>query len=212
MHFTGKERDSETGLDYFGKRYYSSGLGRWTSVDPILIKIDRLIDPQRLNLYAMVGNNPVTNKDPDGADLVAGSGDQKAIKSALKEIASRPGGREFLKKMDNLTQTIKLSTGTGMVDHGGNPAPGRTRPAEGADPRFSRTRDANDNITDVKAPNLDVTIETRRRRRQESRRGRGPRRRRGRVRRRKCREKRGCLRAFHRQGCEPKRRKFPAPA
>src|ERR1700686_1399406 len=103
---TGKKRDSESGLDYFGKRYLSSALGRWTSPDPLMMKVDRLIDPQRLNLYAYVDNNPITNRDPDGADLVAGSGDQKAIKSALKEIASHPGGREFLRKMDNLTAQI----------------------------------------------------------------------------------------------------------
>jgi RHS repeat-associated protein len=34
MKFTGKERDTETGLDYFGARYYSSTQGRFTSVDP----------------------------------------------------------------------------------------------------------------------------------------------------------------------------------
>ncbi|RMG39389.1 MAG: RHS repeat-associated core domain-containing protein [Methanobacteriota archaeon] len=33
--FTGKERDSETGLDYFGARYYSPALGRWLAVDPV---------------------------------------------------------------------------------------------------------------------------------------------------------------------------------
>jgi RHS repeat-associated protein len=32
--FTGKERDAETGLDYFGFRYYMPAVGRWTSVDP----------------------------------------------------------------------------------------------------------------------------------------------------------------------------------
>jgi RHS repeat-associated protein len=31
--FTGKKRDAETGLDYFGARYYSNGLGRWISAD-----------------------------------------------------------------------------------------------------------------------------------------------------------------------------------
>ncbi len=33
--FSGKERDAETGLDYFGFRYYMSALGRWTTVDPL---------------------------------------------------------------------------------------------------------------------------------------------------------------------------------
>ena len=33
--FGGKERDQETGLDYFGARYYASGTGRFTTVDPV---------------------------------------------------------------------------------------------------------------------------------------------------------------------------------
>jgi RHS repeat-associated protein len=35
--FTGKERDSETGLEYFGARYYSVAQGRFTSTDPIIM-------------------------------------------------------------------------------------------------------------------------------------------------------------------------------
>jgi RHS repeat-associated protein len=34
-HFTGKERDAESGLDYFGARYYSSSMGRFSSPDPL---------------------------------------------------------------------------------------------------------------------------------------------------------------------------------
>jgi RHS repeat-associated protein len=33
--FTGKERDNETGYDYFGARYYDSKIGRWMSVDSL---------------------------------------------------------------------------------------------------------------------------------------------------------------------------------
>jgi RHS repeat-associated protein len=157
--YTGQELDAETGLYHMGARYYSPGVGRFTSPDPLLIKVDRLLDPQRLNLYAYARNNPTTNRDPSGQDLVAGTGDQKAIKSALKEIASRPGGRAFLTKMDNLTQTIRLSTGTGMTGRNGQPEPGRTAPAQGADTHFVRTRDNSGKITDVSAPNLDVTID-----------------------------------------------------
>ncbi|MGA2299530.1 MAG: RHS repeat-associated core domain-containing protein [Candidatus Acidiferrum sp.] len=70
--FTGKERDSESGLDDFGDRYYSSPMGRFTSVDPIWVKIDRLVDPQRLNLYAYGRNNPLLFVDPDGRDVTIG--------------------------------------------------------------------------------------------------------------------------------------------
>src|SRR5689334_2398001 len=47
--FTGKERDAETGLDYFGARYYAANLGRFTTVDPAYTLTENLVDPQRWN-------------------------------------------------------------------------------------------------------------------------------------------------------------------
>jgi RHS repeat-associated protein len=58
--FTEKERDTETGLNYFGARYYDSDLGRWTSVDPLADKYPGL------SPYCYVANNPLVNYDPDG--------------------------------------------------------------------------------------------------------------------------------------------------
>ena len=52
MGFTGKERDAETGLDYFGARYLSAAQGRFTSVDPLFFQKAMLVDPQRWNVYA----------------------------------------------------------------------------------------------------------------------------------------------------------------
>jgi RHS repeat-associated protein len=70
--FTGKERDTETGLDYFGARYYSNGLGRWVSADwsatPVPVPYANFGDPQSLNLYGYVKNIPTTNADLDGHD------------------------------------------------------------------------------------------------------------------------------------------------
>jgi RHS repeat-associated protein len=67
--FTGKERDSETQLDYFGARYYSNGLGRWISADwsatPVPVPYADLTNPQTLNLYRYP-SNPETYADPDG--------------------------------------------------------------------------------------------------------------------------------------------------
>ncbi len=67
--FTGKERDVETALDYFGTRYYSSAQGRLTSPDLPLIDQDPS-DPQSWNLYSYVRNNPLKYVDPTGQDCV----------------------------------------------------------------------------------------------------------------------------------------------
>jgi RHS repeat-associated protein len=69
-HFTGKERDAESGNDYYFARYYSSSMGRFMSpdwsakVEPV--PYAKLDNPQSLNLYAYVMNNPMTRFDPDG--------------------------------------------------------------------------------------------------------------------------------------------------
>jgi RHS repeat-associated protein len=69
-HFTGKERDTESGNDYFGARYYSSSMGRWLSPDwsakIMPVPYAKLDNPQSLNLYAYVGNNPTLGIDSDG--------------------------------------------------------------------------------------------------------------------------------------------------
>lgn len=70
LHFTGKQRDTESNLDYFGARYNSSNLGRFMSPDwsavPTTVPYAKLNNPQTLNLYTYVGNNPISGLDPDG--------------------------------------------------------------------------------------------------------------------------------------------------
>ena len=66
--FTGKERDSETGLDYFGARYYQGILGRFISVDPVVNTRASLAEPQRWNRYAYALNSPLRVTDPDGRE------------------------------------------------------------------------------------------------------------------------------------------------
>ena len=67
--FTGKERDTESGLDYFGARYFASNMGRWMSPDwadkPEDVPYSDLENPQSLNLYGYVGNNPLSRADKD---------------------------------------------------------------------------------------------------------------------------------------------------
>src|SRR5208337_3549219 len=68
--FEGKERDTETGNDDFGARYYSNRFGRWLSADwsnvPVAVPYANLTNPQTLNLYAMVADDPESFADLDG--------------------------------------------------------------------------------------------------------------------------------------------------
>ena len=69
-HFTGKERDAESGNDYFQARYYASTMGRFMSPDPGWFSAADPTDPQSWNLYSYARNNPLINIDPDGYDCV----------------------------------------------------------------------------------------------------------------------------------------------
>jgi RHS repeat-associated protein len=68
--FNGKERDAESGLDDFVARYDSSNLGRFMTPDwaekPTAVPYAHFGNPQSLNLYSYVQNNPTTFGDPDG--------------------------------------------------------------------------------------------------------------------------------------------------
>ena len=61
--FSAKERDSETGLSYFGARYYISDLSVWLSVDPMSDKYPSL------SPYVYCANNPVKLVDPNGEEI-----------------------------------------------------------------------------------------------------------------------------------------------
>ncbi|MFZ0731012.1 MAG: RHS repeat-associated core domain-containing protein, partial [Candidatus Sulfotelmatobacter sp.] len=75
---TGKERDTESGNDYFGARYYASSMGRFMSPDWSAkaqpVPYAKMDNPQTLNLYAYVLNNPMTGRDPDGHVCIFGIG------------------------------------------------------------------------------------------------------------------------------------------
>ena len=65
QQFTQKERDIETGLDYFNARYYLATQGRFVSADSFA---GSRFNPQALNRYAYTGNNPLNFTDPTGHD------------------------------------------------------------------------------------------------------------------------------------------------
>jgi RHS repeat-associated protein len=75
---TGKERDAETGLDYFGARYMSAAQGRFTSPDPYMPSAD-VKDPQSWNRYVYARNNPLRFIDPNGLDWSDLSEEQRRV-------------------------------------------------------------------------------------------------------------------------------------
>lgn len=103
VRFTGKERDAETGLDYFGARYMASGYGRWTGPDPVIVNDERLSDPQRLDLYAYARNNPLKFVDPTGEDIIENIDDKykKAYEAWKKNLLATAEGRRLWAKWDN---------------------------------------------------------------------------------------------------------------
>ena len=110
--FGGKERDAESGLDNFGARYFGGGnsLGRFLSPDPVIITPDRLKDPQQLNLYAYVRNNPLKLVDPTG-EILECTGDNKAdCFSTLQQLAGDYANRL---SMDANTGVVSFNT-TGL--------------------------------------------------------------------------------------------------
>ena len=112
LHFTGQERDNESGLDYFGARYLTSSMGRFLSPDPGNVGSNPH-DPQSWNAYAYVGNNPLARIDSGGLDYNVcvddGNGGQKCTyvpndKKFLDSLHSPGAGISF--SGDNYRGTI----------------------------------------------------------------------------------------------------------
>ena len=97
--FTGKERDSESGLDHFDFRQYGSSLGRWMSPDPAGIFVADVTNPQTWNLYSYVMNNPLNFVDPFGLDCAylnnAGNGVESIDRSSNSGECGQNGGTWF---------------------------------------------------------------------------------------------------------------------
>jgi RHS repeat-associated protein len=72
--FTGYPRDADTGLDYASARYYGSRLGRFLTPDPLGMGAADATNPQSLNQYVYVGDNPTNVTDPEGTDWGDGGG------------------------------------------------------------------------------------------------------------------------------------------
>jgi RHS repeat-associated protein len=121
--FEGKERDSETGNDEFGARYYSWRWGRWLSADwssvPEAVPYANLTNPQTLNLYAMVADDPESFADLDGHMDCSGDNAQGAGCLYLASWDTLHGVTENTNGQNNqanaATQNQRSGKSTGMA-------------------------------------------------------------------------------------------------
>jgi RHS repeat-associated protein len=105
FQFAGKERDEGTDLYYFGQRYYIPGQGRWTTPDPT----GTADGP---NLFAYVGNNPLTLIDPAGT---CGDPPEPAAKSPPPQMTFKS-----MLKMMNLSGTLLNAGAEGVGSYLGH--------------------------------------------------------------------------------------------
>jgi RHS repeat-associated protein len=122
IHFTGKERDSESGLDNFGARYNASTMGRFMSPDPGNIGVNRL-NPQSWNAYSYSLNNPLSLTDPTGLYVCEDSEkcDSKNDQAFAKSLADAQTAANNLTGDDKAAAQRAIdSYGAQGVDNGVN--------------------------------------------------------------------------------------------
>jgi RHS repeat-associated protein len=141
--FTGKERDLETGLDYFGARYLSSAQGRFTGPDEPVVFADP-DDPQTWNLYTYARNNPHRFVDPDGNDWFTANGEVPLWIDCERNPSGcnaqqAAGWSRWMPTESGHTLLIDYLNGTFRlgVDASGNPTSSYTGPIGMVDTTFS---------------------------------------------------------------------------
>ena len=125
--FTGKELDDETGLYYYGARYYDSVIGRFISTDPLLFRIDQmpqeernvvLSNPQNLNLYTYALNNPVKYVDENG-EWAETAIDIIALALSTRDFYMSPGiGTGLWMGADAISTILPIPAVAGYIRHG----------------------------------------------------------------------------------------------
>jgi RHS repeat-associated protein len=139
--FTSKERDSESQLDYFGARYYSNLMGRFSSRDPKMISKQRVLDPQQWNMYSYARNNPQVYVDPDGRELkiiivnssnnsdsvarqvgdrIASSVSKAGVKNVTVEVSHSPTWSSIKSELSTHVHSIEYGPNGGSTDVHGN--------------------------------------------------------------------------------------------
>ena len=136
IHFTGKERDAESGLDNFGARYDASSMGRFMTPDwasnPEDVPYANFGNPQSLNLYAYALNNPLKLVDTDGHDLVVAAELQNTVTQLRQQSPSF--NAELAAHEGPNSPNLTINTGKTPNDPDGSPSIGNTSAIIGGGP------------------------------------------------------------------------------
>ncbi|HUY81634.1 MAG TPA: RHS repeat-associated core domain-containing protein [Acidobacteriaceae bacterium] len=125
--YTGKERDAESGNDYFGARYYASTMGRFLSpdwsakVEPV--PYAKLGDPQSLNLYDYMLDNPLGGVDADGHNAkckgtICTTGIKKLQAKQAQQQSVKTKTLKFLAKHKTAVKVVSRAIIVGTVVSG----------------------------------------------------------------------------------------------
>jgi RHS repeat-associated protein len=164
QQFTAKERDSESGLDYFGARYYSGAQGRFISTDPLLAS-GTTSDPQSWNRFSYALCNPLKYIDPTGLYVYAdGTSDpQKRIfERALRNLRrARDYYRQGTAEYARLDRALNAYGADGVnngvtIKFGPAETPGHTVVSFNVDETGNNKKTTNENPT---GQNITVTID-----------------------------------------------------
>ena len=118
----GKERDIDTGLDYFGARYMSAAQGRFTSPDAPFADQDPY-EPQSWNLYSYVRNNPLKFVDETGREIVYADRRLQIISDARRQQST--GYNSNLQGFEGPgSRTLTIQYGPTPNDPDGSPTSG----------------------------------------------------------------------------------------
>jgi len=151
FQYTGQEKDQETGLNYYDARYYDPHTHRFTQPDTLLPDI---YDPQQLNRYAYVRNNPLKYTDPSGNFLVLGiplvwwaigalgagaiwsatPQGQQSTKAAIKGVAN--AGTQLLSHASNIGKNIVSNFNSKPPAQNSSPQPQKSSPSNNNFPQM----------------------------------------------------------------------------
>jgi len=148
---TGKERDTESGNDYFGARYYGSPMGRFLSPDPLL-NSGRPSNPQTWNRFAYALNNPLRMIDPTGLydisdDCQQATSCRRAAENLRTGVANLQGRVDAMKDGPEKTRLEASLKALGTENDGNGVDVAFEKLAPGVSGNTVPNADANGNLT-----------------------------------------------------------------